>query len=93
MKLSLIEDLNPNFLVLISTINDQQVPILHLCKQDFNELMSIHLHPTIVTAIRIAADLKTANDNNWQSAANFLNTIEDAESFASSLGYNIYDWI
>lgn len=93
MKLALTEDAIPDFLILTATLNGQEVARMHLVKDDFNGLMDVKLHPTIVTSIRIAADLKTASASNWASAINFLDSIEDAAAFAASLGYNLSDWL
>lgn len=93
MKLSLIEDLIPDFLILIGTVDGQEVTRKPLTKEDFNEIMNVKNHPIIVTSIRIAADLKTASASNWASAINFLDSIEDAAAFAASLGYNLSDWL
>lgn len=93
MKLTLTEDGIPDFLLLIATVGGQEVARMHLCKEDFNGPMSVNQHPTVVTAIRIAADLKTAGAGNWSAAATFLEGIEDAAAFAALLGYNLNDWL
>ena len=93
ISLSLIEDGIPDFLLLIATSGGSEVARMHLCKDDFNGPMSVKQAPTVVTAIRIAADLKTAGAGNWSAAATFLNGIEDAAAFAANLGYNLNDWL
>lgn len=93
MKLTLTEDGIPDFLLLIATAGGSEVARMHLCKDDFNGPMDVKWHPTVVTAIRIAADLKTAGASNWSSAATFLDGIEDAAAFAAALGYNLNDWL
>lgn len=93
MKLSLIEDAIPDFLVLIVSVGGQEVKRLPLVKEDFNGPMSVKTHPVIVTSIRVAASLVTASPDNWTAAATFIDGIEDAAAFAASLGYNLTDWI
>jgi hypothetical protein len=93
IKLTLTEDGIPDFLLLLATSEGNEIARVHLCKDDFNETMNVKSHPVIVTAIRIAADLKTASEGNWQSAATFLNSVDDASAFAASLGYNLTDWL
>ena len=93
IKLTLTEDGIPDFLLLIATSGGSEVARMYLCKDDFNGLMNVREQAVIVTAIRIAADLKTAGAGNWSAAATFLNGIEDAAAFASSLCYNLNDWL
>jgi hypothetical protein len=93
ISLSLIEDGIDPFLLLLAHSGGQEVARMYLCKDDFNGLMNVREQAVIVTAIRIAADLKTAGASNWSAAATFLDGIEDAAAFAASLGYNLNDWL
>lgn len=89
MKLSLIEDGIPDFLLLIATAGGQEVARVHLCKEEFNGPMSVKTHAIIVTALRIAAGLLSPAEGNWSAAATFLSGIEDAAEFAAGMGYNL----
>ena len=93
MKLTLTEDVIPDFLVLSAVVDDQEVTRMHLVKEDFSGPMAVQTHPVLVTSIRIAANLKNASPDNWATAAAFLDGIEDAAAFAASLGYNLQDWL
>lgn len=93
IKLSLVEDEIPGFLILVATSDGQEMSRIYLTTDMFDGPMSVREHPVIVTAGRIAAGLKTSGSGNWQAMASFLDGIEDAGAFATSLGYNILDWI
>lgn len=93
MKISLIEDGIPDFLLLIVSVGGQEVKRIPMVKDDFNGPMSVRSHPGIVTSIRVAAGIVTADPANWSAAATFMDGVEDAAAFAASLGYNLNDWI
>lgn len=92
-KLSLTEDGIPGFLILTATAGGQEVARLYLTADMFDADMSVREHPVLVTAVRIAADLKSPAAGNWQAAAQFLDGIEDAAAFAAGLGYQLADWL
>lgn len=67
--------------------------VMGLSLDTFNGPMSVQGHPLIVTALRIASGAISVSEQNWETVAALLETIEDAPAYAATLGYNLADWL